>query len=333
MYWLVSDGLGNSDDILLWRPWDCDKLVPYFWKSSEAENIDILDIKTGNNVLSRGAYLLPLGYQFGSNEIETSKLDDIAIISGNKPKSLPFDIFFVSYNEQNAEENWQRVHDRFPNAKRVHGIKGIDNAHRKCAELSKSGMFWTIDADSIIHDDFDFDYVPELKERSYLYIWHSLNPVNGLEYGWGAVKLWPTQSVLNFDGNWLDFTTTVGNIRMMPEVVATSAFNTDEWTAWRSGFRETVKLCVNVSNGDLEESVDRLMTWLTVAKPVAYANIARDGAIDGVNFFLSANSLTDLLVINDFDNLMPLFENRKTNTKIAAPLNELVEKLKVHKLV
>ncbi len=334
MYWLVSDCYDNKlDDILLWRPWECDKLVPYFWKKDNNSVINIDDISTGNNTLKTGAYLLPLNYQFDDEEIKNNSLSDVAVITGNNPRSLPFDIFFVSYNEPNADENWQRVIKRFPHAKRVHGIKGIDNAHRMCATLSKSGMFWTIDADAVIHDDFNFDYVPEIKERPYLYIWHSLNPVNGLEYGWGAVKLWPTQLVLNFDGNWLDFTTTVGNIRMMPEVVATSAFNTDEWTSWRSGFRETVKLCVNVSNGDHEQSLYRLVTWLTIAKPVQYASDAQDGAIDGFNFFLSANCLSDLLIINDFDKLKPLYASRTKNVVFDTPINQLVEQLKAHRLV
>lgn len=334
MYWLVSDcDDDNLNTILQWRPWDCDKLVPYFWKNSKHNDANLDDVKTGNNTLTQGAYLLPLDYQFNSEEIKNHRLSDIAIISGNSPGSLPFDIFFVSYNEPNADENWQRVVDRFPYARRVHGIKGIDKAHRRCAELSRSGMFWTIDADAVIHDDFNFDYVPDIKERPYLYIWHSLNPVNGLEYGWGAVKLWPTKLVLDFDGNWLDFTTTVGNIRMMPEVVATSAFNIDAWTSWRSGFRETIKLCVNVSNGDHEESLYRLITWLTVAKSVPYANDTRNGAIEGVEFFLSATSLSDLLVINDFDKLKPIFNNRKPTVVFDTPLDKLVEKLKAHCLV
>lgn len=333
MYWLVSDLCdAELDNILQWRPWECDSLVPYFWKNHNAV-VDLANIKNGNNTLVNGIYLLPLNYQFDDIEIKNNSLLDVAVIEGDNPESLPFDIFFVSYAELNAEENWQRVVNRFPNAKRVHGIKGIDNAHRKCAELSKSGMFWTIDADSVIHDDFNFDFVPELRERPYLYIWHSLNPVNGLEYGWGAVKLWPKQLVLNFDGNWLDFTTTVGNIRMMPDVVAVSAFNTDEWTAWRSGFRETVKLCVNVSNGDTNESLDRLVTWLTVSNPVQYANVAKDGAIDGVYFFLSATALSDLLIINDFNKLELLFNNRRSNTVFDIPTDQLVEKLKVHCLV
>lgn len=335
MYWLVADCWDiDSTDILAWRPWNCDKLVPYFWKKDLSVEFDKTHIEAGDEIaFANGSYLLPLDYEYSENDIKNNKLSDIALITGSNPGSLPFDIFFVSYNETNADEHWQQIYRRFPQAKRVHGIKGIDKAHRRCAELSRSGMFWTIDADSVIHDDFNFNYIPEIKERNYLYIWHSLNPVNGLEYGWGAVKLWPTKLVLDFDGNWLDFTTTVGNIRMMPEVVATSAFNVDEWTSWRSGFREAIKLCVNVSNGDYEKSLYRLITWLTVSKSVPYANDARNGALEGVEFFLSATSLSDLLVINDFDKLKPIFENRNPHLVFDMPVDKFVEKLKAHSLV
>lgn len=325
MYWLVTDAWHlENGDVFSWQPWKNDKLVPYYWLTSNTNKFSIGSIESFNN----GVYLLPLDYAAADN-IE----QDVAILKGQNPSSLPFDIFFVSYNEPTADTNWALISSRFPNAKRVHGIKGIDNAHRRCAELSRSGMFWTIDADTIIHDDFDFSYEPNLSERLHLYIWHSLNPVNGLEYGWGSVKLWPTKSVLDFDGNWLDFTTTVGNIRMMPEVVATSAFNTDEWSAWRSGFRETVKLCVNVSNGDHGQSFDRLITWLTVANTVMYATDTRDGAIEGVDFYMSSVSMSDLLVINDFDKLQNIFKNRKHNLTFNIPIDQFLEKLKVHTLV
>lgn len=324
MVWLVSDSWQTpTGDILSWRPWNQDKLVPYYWTFDNSAVPQHKSITQGTvSSLQAGSYLLPLKYT--ALESDT----DIAMITGDNPGTLPFDIFFVSYSEPNADENWQRLVTRFPYAKRVHGIKGIDNAHRHCASLSVSGMFWTVDADTIIHDTFAFDSIPDMAERGYLYIWHSLNPVNGLDYGWGSIKLWPTRAVLEFDGNWLDFTTTIGNIRMMPTVVATSTFNTDEWSAWRSGFREAVKLCVNVSNGDHADSLQRLLVWLTVANPVEYAVDTRNGAIDGLNFFMTATDLRDLLVINDFDKLQLLFNGRKTYAESHCTAEQLLNLLK-----
>ena len=41
------------------------------------------------------------------------------------------DVFFLSYNEEFADENFELVQLVAPHAKRVHGIKGIFNAHKE----------------------------------------------------------------------------------------------------------------------------------------------------------------------------------------------------------
>lgn len=45
-----------------------------------------------------------------------------------------YDIVFISYNEPNAEKNWESLKQRFPSAKRVDGVKGIHEAHKKAAK-------------------------------------------------------------------------------------------------------------------------------------------------------------------------------------------------------
>ena len=37
-----------------------------------------------------------------------------------------------------------------PTAKRVHGIKGIHQAHIEAAKVAKTNMFWVVDADARI---------------------------------------------------------------------------------------------------------------------------------------------------------------------------------------
>jgi hypothetical protein len=240
-----------------------------------------------------------------------------------------FDIFFVSYNEKNADDHWHELVSKFPTAKRVDGIKGIDKAHRRCAELAKSSMFWTVDADTVLDNNWDFGFVPPDYDKQYLHIWHSRNPVNGLEYGWGAVKLWPTKTVLVFEGNWLDFTTTVGDIKMVPQSIATSVFNSDAYSAWRSGFRETVKLCYNVVNGDQGESLDRLLAWLTVTNNVAYADDTVQGARSGLEYFLectTTQSATGIKNINNFEWLIDRFSKRH-RVKLAVDRDTLLSML------
>jgi hypothetical protein len=67
-----------------------------------------------------------------------------------------YDVVFISYNEANAEENYLRLLDTCPRAKRVHGVKGIHNAHIKAATLCDTDMIWIVDGDAVIADDFNY---------------------------------------------------------------------------------------------------------------------------------------------------------------------------------
>ena len=39
------------------------------------------------------------------------------------------DIFYISYDEPNAEEHWADLLNKVPWAKRVHGVKGFDTSY------------------------------------------------------------------------------------------------------------------------------------------------------------------------------------------------------------
>jgi hypothetical protein len=49
---------------------------------------------------------------------------------------MAYDIFFLSYQENNADQNWERLKAIAPTAKRVSGIEGIRLAHTECAKRS-----------------------------------------------------------------------------------------------------------------------------------------------------------------------------------------------------
>ena len=60
-----------------------------------------------------------------------------------------YPVVFLSYDEPNCEENWARVQRLIPSAIRVHGVKGSDRAHKRCAEVvGLVERFWTIDGDN-----------------------------------------------------------------------------------------------------------------------------------------------------------------------------------------
>jgi glyoxylate utilization-related uncharacterized protein len=69
-------------------------------------------------------------------------------------KILDYDIIYLSYDEPNAEKNYADLLAKVPWAKRIHGVKGSDAAHKACANLSETDRFVTVDGDNIIREDF-----------------------------------------------------------------------------------------------------------------------------------------------------------------------------------
>lgn len=218
-----------------------------------------------------------------------------------------YNIFFISFDEPNADENWQKLKTRFVNAKRVHGVKGINNAHAACAAESITKMFWTVDADTVVDDTFKFDYPVMPWDEKYLHVWYSRNPANNLEYGYGSIKLWPCSVAKKKTDNWLDFTTTVGKIKIIEQTVSTTYFNTDPFNAWKSGFREAVKLSASASLGNFE-SASRLLKWSRPNSTALYAKEIAQGVICGIDYFFKNRDDADKLrLINDFDWLKSKF--------------------------
>ena len=245
-----------------------------------------------------------------------------------------YDIVMITYNEPNGDENFQKLQQRFPRAKRVHGIKGIHNAHIEAAKQVSSDLFWVVDGDAVIHDDFMFDYVAPHNEKDYVKVWRSINPVNGLEYGYGGVKLLPRALTEHMDTSKPDMTTSISSkFKPMPVVSNYTDFAVDEFTAWRSAFRECCKLSSKVIDRQKSgETDERLETWCTHAEG-KFADIVLQGANAGV-IYGTANKFNkdNLAKINDFDWLLTQFESRnrsvitpETATDDHIPLNNITE--------
>ena len=219
-----------------------------------------------------------------------------------------YDIIFISYQESNAEHRYSILKQRFPYAKRIHGVKGIHQAHIEAAKISLTDMFWVVDADAIIVEDFDFSYIPKIEEQEWVHVWHSRNPVNDLTYGYGGVKLLPRQLTLDMDTTSSDMTTSISsNLKVIEEVSNITAFNIDEFSTWRSAFRECAKLASNsIDRQNKEETDERLKTWTTYASG-DYSGYALRGARDGMRFGISNSS--DLELINNFSWLRSRYEN------------------------
>lgn len=160
------------------------------------------------------------------------------------------DVFFISMGEPGCENNWKRLQEFVPAARRVDNIKGIYNVHATCAKLSRTENFWVVDADAWILDGFDFSWEPDLTvkhhevlESDCVIIWPSRNPVNGLEYGYGAVKVFPRQPFIDGRDWSVDMTSSVAKVIVSKDVISCETrFNNSAETAWIGAFRECAKL-------------------------------------------------------------------------------------------
>ena len=216
-----------------------------------------------------------------------------------------YDIVFISYQEPNAEHRYSILKQRFSYAKRIHGVKGIHQAHIEAAKLVKTSYFYVVDGDAKVVQDFKFAHIAE--EQNLVHVYRSANPINNLTYGYGGVKLLPTTLTRNMDTTTNDMTTSISDkFKVMNEVSNITAFDTDAFSTWKSAFRECAKLASKtIDRQNKEETNERLKTWTTYASG-DYSGDALRGACDGMRFGLSSSS--DINLINDFDWLEKKFK-------------------------
>jgi hypothetical protein len=222
---------------------------------------------------------------------------------------MKYDIIFISYNEPNADENFVKLKSRFPVVQRVHGVKGIHQAHIAAAKKSFTKMFWVVDGDAEIVDTFNFNYVADAWSQECVHVWRSINPVNGLEYGYGGVKLLPKALTINMDLTKPDMTTSISPLfKAIDEVSNITKFNTDPFNSWKSAFRVCVKLAIKtIDRQDDNETAIRLNRWCTVGADLD----AISGAIAGKEYGLKfKDDPKALKKINDFDWLQEQFNGR-----------------------
>jgi hypothetical protein len=107
---------------------------------------------------------------------------------------LPF--VFLSYDEPWADRFFDRLKMLVPAALRVHGVQGLDACHKAAARAAASRWFITVDADTEVDPSFLSVEVPdELLNDNCRLDWVSRNAVNGLAYGNGGLKVWPSRLV------------------------------------------------------------------------------------------------------------------------------------------
>ena len=135
--------------------------------------------------------------------------------------------------------------------------------------------------------------------------------MNNLIYGYGGVKLFPTQPLRDATKWNVDFTTSISTKFKAVQVISNiTAFNTDEWNTWKAAFRECAKLSSKtIERQNEEETNERLKTWTTVGHDRQYGEYALAGATAGMEFGLSCGA-DELKNINDFDWLKDKFNGK-----------------------
>ena len=164
------------------------------------------------------------------------------------------DCIYLTYDEPNAEENWVKIKNMVPWARRVDGVKGSDAAHKAAAEASDTDRFILIDGDNIPDPAF-FNLTLGLDDSNNdcVFRWRARNHINGLMYGNGGLSCWTKEFVENMrthensDGtaaNDVEFCFYPNYIAMY-DCYSTTYPNGSPFQAWRAGFREGVKMCLN----------------------------------------------------------------------------------------
>jgi hypothetical protein len=198
-----------------------------------------------------------------------------------------YDIAFLSFDESNANALYfkflKKIADLPNKVYRIHGVKGIHQAHIAAAKLSTTNMFWVVDVDADLLPNFKFDIKLDTSEEDIVHVWKSKNPINDLVYGYGGVKLLPTQLTLNMNTSSPDMTTNISpRFKSMPAISNITAFNTDPLSTWRSAFRECAKLASKTIIGQLDvETMYRLQTWIDIGGDRPFGEYARGGASAG----------------------------------------------------
>ena len=244
------------------------------------------------------------------------------------------DCIYLSYDEPQKEEFWLKIKHMIPWAKRVDGVKGSDAAHKAAGKASDTERFILIDGDNMPDENFfnmqlDFtDKDPIYKKAQFR--WKAINHINGLRYGNGGISSWTKEYVANMkthENQTEGDITRIADFCMdssdnlywaMWDCYSTTYPNMTPFQAWRAGFREGVKMCLNrgsvPSVDEFKETVasrnlNNLTIWHNVGADVENGMWAIYGARLGTYMTL----LTDWNAhkVQWFDNYVEMWEEHE----------------------
>jgi len=213
----------------------------------------------------------------------------------------PLDIVFISNGEPQAEQHYQHLsrcvhtvgHGKIT---RIDGINGRVAAYHAAAEASTTAWFFAVFAKLEVDKQFDWTWQPDRWQQPKHYIFHAHNPVNGLVYGHQAMIAYNRNMVLVNPGQGLDFTLDQPH-EVVPILSGTAHYVVTPWQAWRTAFREAIKLRHSLPD---VENQSRLHKWLTENNSSDLVKWSHIGARDAMQYYDEVGG--------DFDQLKKSYE-------------------------
>jgi len=252
------------------------------------------------------------------------------------------DTIFISYDEPNADKNYSELVKILPWAKRVHGVKGSDSAHKAAANMSETDRFITVDADNIIDSKFfsqDIEITDE--NQDFVFSWCGKNAINGLIYGNGGLKCWTKDFVLSMKTHENSDPSDKENVvefcfdpryYQMNECYSTSYINGSPFQAWRAGFREGVKMSLDRGDKAVDikrvwwQNYQRLLIWCNVGADVKNGVWAMYGARLGC--YLTSCTEWDYTQVRDFEYLTDYWKKHVENVDVEDELEGIGNNLR-----
>jgi hypothetical protein len=257
-------------------------------------------------------------------------------------KTVELDIVFLSYDEPNADKHYADLCNKLPWAKRVHGVKGSDAAHKRAAELSETEWVITVDADNIVDPKFFNLDIDTDNPKIQVYSWLARNKLNGLLYGNGGLKIWKRDFILNMksheasdsDRAQVDFCWEDG-YRQFKECYSETVITGSPFQAWRAGFREGVKMTlldgVKIPANEIQERIwwhnlHRLRMWSTVGAHEENGIYAVAGARLGT--WMTNCTDWNYVDVRDFEVLKNIYEQNVDHSCLEQSIQDLGIKIK-----
>ena len=236
------------------------------------------------------------------------------------------DCIYLSYDEPQKEEFWVKIKNMVPWVKRVDGVKGSDAAHKAAAAASETERFILIDGDNMPDEEF-FELTLEFPDEEWekaVFRWKADNNINGLRYGNGGLSSWTREFVNNMKTHEATDGRTETEVEFcfdplywaMNDCYSVTFPNQTPFQAWRAGFREGVKMCLDrgakPSISQFRDKVhhrnlDNLTIWQNVGRDVENGIWAMLGARMGT-YMLMITPTWDYRKVQNFDELKAIYD-------------------------